>query len=160
MDIDVNGRRFHLPAELVDLVINHLRDNIPDIRNARLTCKIFAWSATRYIYDMFETPSPLLPVPDNTSREKCLSWPLIDPPGYTSLKVLTSLTCVTIRKLDDSEMLKLRDLIWAPHDHIETDRPSAIDGRLATMWGVTQETPLKLWLIHREHQNPLRLKTY
>ncbi|CAK1360796.1 unnamed protein product [Cercospora beticola] len=149
MDFEVSGRRFHLPAELVDLVIYQLRDTISDIRNVRLTCKIFARSATRYIYNMFETPSPLLPAPDNTSRDTLLSWPLIDPPGYTSIKVLTSLTCATIRRLDGSEMLKLRDLIWAPHDHIETDRPSAIDGRLATMWGVTQETPVKLWLIHQ-----------
>ncbi|KAM3423975.1 hypothetical protein BST61_g1368 [Cercospora zeina] len=69
------------------------------------------------------------------------SWPIANPPGHTSSKVLTSLTCAAIRSLEE--------MIWAPHEFVETDRRSATDGRLATLWGVTEETPVKLWLIHQ-----------
>lgn len=152
MDLEANGRRFHLPAELIGLIVHELRGEMSDIRNVRLVCRSFARSAAPYIHDIFESPSPLLPAPGNDSGQKASdTWPLADPPGHTSVKVLTSLTCCPLRKLDDSEMLRLRDLIWAPDEFVETDRPSATDGRFATFWGVTEESPTKLWLVHRKY---------
>lgn len=154
MDIEVNGRLLHLPAEVLDLIICQLREDTSAICKVRLVSRICCSLASPWILDIFETLLRLLTTVRATASTGEEPWPL---PGRVKQRqnlVFTTWTRVDVTgKVSSSQLDTLRDLLCAPQP-AQTYRRVATDGRLATLWGITREDPKHLWIMHRKHANP------
>ena len=159
MDFTFNGRRLHLPLELITHICSFL-ESTSDACAARLTNRVFDAAATPLITDVWNSRSILFVKPNLSANSRPYNGIEIDPnnrPRWVE-KPITIWTWLIIPAgipLENGESIVGKEfvrLLCAPDEDLSDYARHSFEqyGRKAVSWGRMQESPDLFCIITRK----------